>query len=251
MPAKRKKPKILFRVFSSHNYSRVASRFPFLKGPQIKAKLLQAWRNELDSKNQTMDPEHVPVYASREIPGQAERKIEARSRGINTGCEENRANLSPLRTYSEATYRRKRRLQDSQTSISQSPQSSQTSTAASEGNSPSKIGAKSEIIDLLEEISAEQLLIEPDEMCSAEDLDSLNHEPWLVEQSQNVQENENTVNTVSEMFQWRTADPVTQLSPNRNEEMDENRRQSRFLISSDCEGDSNFMSLFDEKDVFL
>ena len=124
---------------------------------------------------------------------EAERKIEARSRGINTGCEENRANLSPLRTYSEATYRRKRRLQDSQTSISQSPQSSQTSTAASEGNSPSKIGAKSEIIDLLEEISAEQLLIEPDEMCSAEDLDSLNHEPWLVEQSQNVQENEVSV----------------------------------------------------------
>lgn len=86
---------------------------------------------------------------------------------------------------------------------------------------------------------------------------------------------QNTVNTVSEMFQWRTADPVTQLSPNRNEEMDENRRQSRylkdivlvpafmfisnlflvsvlrFLISSDCEGDSNFMSLFDGKDVFL
>lgn len=124
---------------------------------------------------------------------EAERKIEVRSRGINTGCEENRVNLSPLRTYSEATYRRKRRLQDSQTSISQSPQSSQTSTAASEGNSPSKIGAKSEIIDLLEEISAEQLLIEPDEMCSAEDLDSLNHEPWLVEQSQNVQENEVSV----------------------------------------------------------
>ena len=46
---------------------------------------------------------------------------------------------------------------------------------------------------MLEEISAEQLLIEPDEMCSAEDLDSLNHEPWLVEQSQNVHENEVSV----------------------------------------------------------
>lgn len=121
---------------------------------------------------------------------QAERRKEVRTGGINTGCEENRANLSPLRTYSEARYRPKRKLQDSQTSISQSSQSSQTSTAASEGNSPSKIGAKSEIIDLIEEISAEQLLIEPDEMCSAEDLGSLNDDPWQVEQGQNVQENE-------------------------------------------------------------
>lgn len=124
---------------------------------------------------------------------EAERKKEVKTRGINTVCEENRANLSPLRTYSEASYRRKRKAHDSQTSMSQSPQSSQTSTTASEDNSPSKIGAKSEIIDLLEEISAEQLLIEPDEMCSADDLDSLNHEPWLVEQSQNIQENEVSV----------------------------------------------------------
>lgn len=72
MPAKRKKPKIPFKVFSSHNYSRLTSRFPFLKGPQIKAKLLQAWRNELDGKKQTIDQEHVPVCASSEIPGQGE-----------------------------------------------------------------------------------------------------------------------------------------------------------------------------------
>ena len=41
---------------------------------------------------------------------------------------------------------------------------------------------------------------------------------------------QNTVNTVSEMFQWRTADRVTHLSPHRNEEMGENRCQSRYFI---------------------
>ena len=44
MPAKRKKLKIPLKVFLTDNYSRFASKFPFLKERQIKAKLHQAWR---------------------------------------------------------------------------------------------------------------------------------------------------------------------------------------------------------------
>lgn len=46
MPAKRKKLKIPLKVFLTDNYSRFASKFPFLKERQIKAKLHQAWRKQ-------------------------------------------------------------------------------------------------------------------------------------------------------------------------------------------------------------
>ena len=46
MPAKRKHLKIPLKVFLTDNYSRFASKFPFLKERQIKAKLHQAWRKQ-------------------------------------------------------------------------------------------------------------------------------------------------------------------------------------------------------------
>ena len=46
MPAKRKQLKIPLKVFLTDNYSRFASKFPFLKERQIKAKLHQAWRKQ-------------------------------------------------------------------------------------------------------------------------------------------------------------------------------------------------------------
>ena len=46
MPAKRKNLKIPLKVFLTDNYSRFASKFPFLKERQIKAKLHQAWRKQ-------------------------------------------------------------------------------------------------------------------------------------------------------------------------------------------------------------
>ena len=59
MPAKRSKSKLPFKVFSADNYSKFASRFPFLKERQIKAKLLQAWRNTFDPETAT-DKEDIP-----------------------------------------------------------------------------------------------------------------------------------------------------------------------------------------------
>ncbi|KAJ7362144.1 hypothetical protein OS493_013235 [Desmophyllum pertusum] len=50
MPPKKGKSKITFQIFSTTNYSKFASRFPFLKERQIKAKLLQAWRNTFTSE---------------------------------------------------------------------------------------------------------------------------------------------------------------------------------------------------------
>lgn len=46
MPAKRKNLKTPLKVFLTDNYSRFASKFPFLKERQIKAKLHQAWRKQ-------------------------------------------------------------------------------------------------------------------------------------------------------------------------------------------------------------
>ena len=46
MPAKRKNLKIPLKVFLTDNYSRFASKFPFLKERQIKAKLHEAWRKQ-------------------------------------------------------------------------------------------------------------------------------------------------------------------------------------------------------------
>ncbi|CAH3157164.1 unnamed protein product, partial [Porites evermanni] len=46
MPPKRKKQKLPLKVFLTDNYSRFASKFPFLKERQIKAKLHQAWRKQ-------------------------------------------------------------------------------------------------------------------------------------------------------------------------------------------------------------
>lgn len=53
MPPKRSNSKISFKIFSNDNHSRFANRFPFLKERQIKAKLLQAWRNKLKPSSET------------------------------------------------------------------------------------------------------------------------------------------------------------------------------------------------------
>jgi len=53
MPAKRSKCRLPFKVFSANNYSKFASRFPFLKQRQIKAKLFQAWRKTFDCETGT------------------------------------------------------------------------------------------------------------------------------------------------------------------------------------------------------
>ena len=63
MPPKRSKSKISFKIFSSENYSKFANRFPFLEERQIKAKLLQAWRNRFTTetkkaKSELEIPEH-------------------------------------------------------------------------------------------------------------------------------------------------------------------------------------------------
>ena len=54
MLAKRSKSKIPFKVFSTENYSKFASRFPFLKERQIKAKLLQAWRKTFETTDKDL-----------------------------------------------------------------------------------------------------------------------------------------------------------------------------------------------------
>ena len=51
MPPKRSKSKISFKIFSTENYSKFANKFPFLEKRQIKAKLLQAWRNRFTSEH--------------------------------------------------------------------------------------------------------------------------------------------------------------------------------------------------------
>lgn len=50
MPPKRNKSKVSFKIFSTENYSKFVNRFPFLEERQIKAKLLQAWRNRFSSE---------------------------------------------------------------------------------------------------------------------------------------------------------------------------------------------------------
>ena len=50
MPPKRNKSKVSFKIFSTENYSKFANRFPFLEERQIKAKLLQAWRNRFTTE---------------------------------------------------------------------------------------------------------------------------------------------------------------------------------------------------------
>ena len=51
MPPKRSKSKISFKIFSTKNYLKFANKFPFLEKRQIKAKLLQAWRNLFTSEH--------------------------------------------------------------------------------------------------------------------------------------------------------------------------------------------------------
>lgn len=53
MPPKRNKSKVSFKIFSTENYSKFVNRFPFLEERQIKAKLLQAWRNRFQSPKTT------------------------------------------------------------------------------------------------------------------------------------------------------------------------------------------------------
>ncbi|XP_068761692.1 uncharacterized protein [Montipora capricornis] len=211
MPAKRKKAKIPFKVFASNNYSRFASRFPFLKEPQIKAKLLQAWRNALDTKRQTEETEHSLCKASK------------------------------IETLMTLFVPFKQKQQDSQSSSTQSPHSSFSSAVSgslSEDSSCSKHRAPSELIDLLQEISAEQLLIEPEQMCSAEDLGFLNHNAFQERLGQNTQENKYLI------MEWRAIVFMGGFLTWEEKDL--------FLVGNDSEGDSNFLSMFNgENDIFF
>lgn len=111
---------------------------------------------------------------------------------------------STLRTYSDTRHSRKRKAQHSQTSTTQTPQSSSTSPVhgsianlnaknGSNGSPLNQSGKQNELIDLFEEISAEQLLIEPREM-STEDVGSFNHAKWLEKLAQNAREEEKVPN---------------------------------------------------------
>ena len=111
---------------------------------------------------------------------------------------------STLRTYSDTRHSRKQKAQDSQTSTPQAPQLSSTSLVhgstanldaknGSKGSPLNKTGKQNELIDLFEEISAEQLLVEPREM-STEDVGSFNHAKWLEKLAQNVREEEKVPN---------------------------------------------------------
>ena len=115
---------------------------------------------------------------------------------------------STLRTYSDTRHSRKRKAQDSQASTPQALQSSSTSPVhgstpnldAKNGSKDSPLkqtGKQNELIDLFEEISAEQLLIEPREI-STEDVGSFNHAKWLEKLAQNVREEEKVPNA----YKW-------------------------------------------------
>ena len=137
---------------------------------------------------------------------QGDKKEKNKAKGIIRGAKEIRRESIPLRTYSEARYNRKQKQQDSQSSSTQSPHSSFSSAVSgslSEDSSCTKHRAPSEIIDLLQEISAEQLLIEPEQMCSAEDLGSLNHNAFQERLGQNTQENKVLLNLTSPIHSQR------------------------------------------------
>ena len=68
MPPKRNKSKISFKIFSSENYSKFANRFPFLEERQIKAKLLQAWRNRFTTDTTKTKGEIKITKHRREAP---------------------------------------------------------------------------------------------------------------------------------------------------------------------------------------
>lgn len=81
MPGKRKKLKIPLKVFLTDNYSRFASKFPFLKERQIKAKLRQAWRKQC----QTLEDREA------DAPKREKRRIETISL-----LSEGKANFKPI-----------------------------------------------------------------------------------------------------------------------------------------------------------
>lgn len=66
MPAKRCKSKIPFKLFSADNYSKFASRFPFLRKRQIKAKLLQAWKSQFVSEKTKPHKRNIPKNRHRD-----------------------------------------------------------------------------------------------------------------------------------------------------------------------------------------
>ncbi|KAL9956375.1 hypothetical protein ACROYT_G037842 [Oculina patagonica] len=185
---------------------------------------------------------------------------------------ENRYKSSPLSTYSNRRHNNKvrdgfakeKRCQTARIANCSSPCSSE-STACGSGSSSlgnNKVVKKqrathgrkeNELIDLFQEISAEQLLIEPGEINVADNevMTStpvcFNHKEWLERLAEDVEDEKNT-NTVCGMFKWR-ADRKRKTSQ-KNEE--ESSYESRCLVSNDREGCSNFFSMFDEEeDIFL
>ncbi|XP_073247227.1 uncharacterized protein [Porites lutea] len=230
MPPKRKKQKLPLKVFLTDNYSRFASKFPFLKERQIKAKLHQAWRKQC----QTLESREA------DTPKIEKRRIETIS--LLSEDENDRQDQpdkkcqSPLRTYSEYKCH-KRKAQGLQTTCTSSKsQSSQCSTTCSAKNVdtmeepkesfPSQKRKATELQDLFDQIHAEQLLIEPAEKYQEE-------------------KDQKSSDTVSGMFKWRADRKLgSQQSKDENSE-------SRCLVSNEREGDSNFQSMFaGDEDIF-
>ena len=100
---------------------------------------------------------------------------------------------SQLKTYSERCHSHKGKAQEHQTtSRTCESLSSQSSVCTSASNLDAKESKGNELIDLFEEIRAEQLLIEPSEMhledgeLRSNEPGSYNHREWLEKLSQNV-----------------------------------------------------------------
>ena len=68
MPPKKGKSKMSFKIFSTENYSKFVNRFPFLEERQIKAKLLQAWRNRFTSETKKAKGEFkIPKHQNEDL----------------------------------------------------------------------------------------------------------------------------------------------------------------------------------------
>lgn len=85
MPRKRSKSKISFKIFSTENYSKFANKFPFLEERQIKAKLLQAWRNRFTTETKKAKGEFKITKHLNEAPFNEGKTLSFFYEGTNIG----------------------------------------------------------------------------------------------------------------------------------------------------------------------
>ncbi|XP_027056690.1 uncharacterized protein LOC113683636 [Pocillopora damicornis] len=256
MPSKRSKSKISFKLFSANNYSRFASRFPFLKQRQIKTKLFQSWRKFKFSPETTTNKGGIQkLKCVNEIVANG-----AESGPPKKGEEdvaEKKPERSPINKYSV----KQRNLQDDRAKRKSigtaneeddiSPLRRASRSLKMTDNTLLTKRKQNEFIDLFEEINAETLLIEPVDISNIELLSSasgsFDRKEWLKKLTEEGTF-EKSNNTVSGMFKWR-ADGKKKKNVRNGEK---NKHESRFLESSKCEGGRNFFSMFErEDDIFL